>query len=178
MNPYLTILLALFLILSGCSQSDKPSAAEESQTEVASASTAEATAAPGVDISSIELIDLAGNPISWESLRGKKVFLNFWATWCKPCIIEMPSMHEAAQQLGDDFVFLAASYEEMKKIQAFADQRDFNFQFVHTKTPLEMLNIYSIPTTFLINGEGELVETVIGSRPWDTAETIDQLKNL
>ena len=87
-------------------------------------------------------------------------------------------MQQASEQLGEDYVFLAASYEELDKIKTFAGQRDFSFQFVHTKTPLENLNIYSIPTTFLINEEGELVETVIGSRPWNQSETINHLKNL
>lgn len=176
MNHYFNLLISLLLVFTGCSQSETSSA--QSEAKISEETVTEAVAAPEIDVSTIELIDLEGNPITWESLRGKKVFLNFWATWCKPCIVEMPSMHKASEQLGDDFVFLAASYEELDKIQAFAGHRDFNFQFIHSKTPFDALNIYSIPTTFLINEEGELVETVVGSRPWDEAETINRLKAL
>jgi thiol-disulfide isomerase/thioredoxin len=173
MKNYFFILFALFA-LAACSSPDRSSA----QTAVDDAPVIETMAAAEIDITTIELTDLEGNPIGWESLKGKKVFLNFWATWCKPCIIEMPSMHEAAEQLGEDYVFLAASYEELDKIKKFAEKRDFAFQFVHTKTPIQDLQIRSLPTTFLINSEGELVETVIGSREWNETEAMDQLKAL
>ncbi len=173
MKSFLLIPFALFALVA-CSSSDRSSA----QTAVDDMPVTEMVAAPEIDIPAIELTDLQGNPIGWESLEGKKVFLNFWATWCKPCIVEMPSMHEAAEQLGEDFVFLAASYEDLEKIKKFADKRDFAFQFVHTKTPIQDLQIRSLPTTFLINSEGELVETVIGSREWNETEAMDQLKAL
>ena len=172
MKNYFFTLIALFM-LAGCSSPDRSSP----QTAVDDTPVTEVVASE-IDISAIELTDLEGNPIEWESLAGKKVFLNFWATWCKPCIIEMPSMHEAAGQLGEDYVFLAASYEDLEKIKKFADNRDFDFQFVHTKTPIQDLQIRSLPTTFLINSEGELVETVVGSREWNEAEAISQLKSI
>jgi len=171
---YYTITLFSWILLAGCSSPE----ATSSQTSTDEKAIAQTVANDEVDITAIELTDLEGNPISWEKLKGKKIFLNFWATWCKPCIIEMPSMSEAAAQLGDDYVFLAASYEELSKIQKFAEKRDFTFQFVHTKTPIEDLDIYSLPTTFLINSEGELVKTVIGSREWNQPEAMNQLKAL
>lgn len=171
---YYTITLFSWLFLVGCSSPENIS----SQTEVSEEIETQMVANTEVDITSIELVDLEGNPISWETMKGKKVFLNFWATWCKPCIVEMPSMSEAAEQLGEDYVFLAASYEDLAKIQKFAEKQDFTFQFVHTKTPIESLNIYSLPTTFLINSSGELVETVIGSQEWNQTEAMNQLKAL
>lgn len=132
-----------------------------------------------LEVSTIELVDLQGNPVEWEDFRGKTVFLNFWATWCRPCIMEMPSMDQAYQSLKDeDFVFLAASYEEPGKIKSFQENRDFSFLFVHVRTSLESLNIYSIPTTFIINKEGELVETIVGSRQWNTPEMLNKLKQM
>jgi thiol-disulfide isomerase/thioredoxin len=66
----------------------------------------------------IKLADLDGKEISLASLKGKTVFLNFWATWCKPCVKEMPSMDKAYKELqGDDFVFLAASDEGIERIR-------------------------------------------------------------
>lgn len=172
MNLY--FLAALLVFFAGCSSPDSSS----TQTEVNEEAAVEMASTSEIDITAIELLDLEGNPISWESLKGKKVFLNFWATWCKPCIVEMPSMHQAAEQLGDGYVFLAASYEDLGKIQKFVQSRDFAFQFVHSKTSLDNLNIHSLPTTFLINAEGELVESVVGSREWNQPETMDKLKAL
>ncbi|WKN40774.1 TlpA family protein disulfide reductase [Tunicatimonas pelagia] len=171
---YYTITLLSWLFLAGCSSPENASY----QIEVSEENSTQTVADTEVDITAIELLDLDGNPISWEALKGKKVFLNFWATWCKPCIIEMPSISEAAEQLGEEYVFLVASYEDLAKIQKFTEKRDFTFQFVHTKTPIENLNIYSLPTTFLINSAGELVETVIGSKEWNDAEAMNQLKAL
>lgn len=132
-----------------------------------------------MSIAAIDLVDLQGNPVNWKDLRGKTVFLNFWATWCKPCIVEMPSMDEAYQSLQDEnFVFLAASYEEPEKIKNFQEKQNFSFQFVHVKNSLESLSIYSIPTTFIISKEGELVETVVGSRQWDDPEILNKLKQM
>lgn len=172
MDLYLVTFLLIFSV--GCSSPDSSSA----QTEIDEEIVTETVVALEIDVEAIELLDLEGNPVSWESLKGKKVFLNFWATWCKPCIVEMPSMHQAAEQLGDDYVFLAASYEDLSKIQKFVQSRDFAFQFVHSKTSLDNLNIYSLPTTFLINAEGKLVETVVGSREWNEPEAMDKLKAL
>ncbi|MEM9832098.1 MAG: TlpA disulfide reductase family protein [Bacteroidota bacterium] len=172
MNYLISLLVSLFL--AGCSSPDNASGQEQ----VRQASVAPAVTNEEVDITSIELLDLEGNLIPWEKLKGKKVFLNFWATWCKPCILEMPSMSEAAQQLGEEYVFLAASYEDLDKIRKFTEKRDFDFQFVHTKTPIESLNVYSLPTTFLINSRGELAETVVGSQEWNEPEALNQLKSL
>ena len=172
MNYLISLLLGLFL--TGCSSPDSASRQEQ----IREAAVAPAVADEEVDIISIELLDLEGKPISWEKFKGKKVFLNFWATWCKPCILEMPSMSKAAQQLGEEYVFLAASYEDLDKIRKFTEKRDFDFQFVHTKTPIESLNIYSLPTTFLINSQSELVETVIGCQEWNEPEPMNQLKSL
>lgn len=132
-----------------------------------------------INVSAIELVDLEGNPIRWEDLKGKTIFLNFWATWCKPCIMEMPSMDKAYQALKEeDFIFMAASYEEPEKIRSFREKQEFSFPLVHMKTSLEALNIYSIPTTFIINKEGELARIVVGSRQWDAPETLNELKQM
>lgn len=127
----------------------------------------------------IKLVDLNGNEINLESLKGKTIFLNFWATWCKPCIKEMPSMDKAYDQLkGDNFVFLAASDESMKKINKFVAQQDFSFQFVQIQGDIFNLDIKALPTTFIINPEGQIVYNEIGARDWHAQANIDMLLNL
>lgn len=164
-----TLIFSVIWLLLSCSNPKQEQAQEAEKTKEDDQ----------VNISAIELTDLEGNPVHWEDLKGKKVFLNFWATWCRPCIIEMPSMDKAYQALKDEnFVFLAASYEAPEKIRNFQEKQDFSFPFVHTKTSLEELNIHSIPTTFIINKEGELVKTVVGSREWDTPEMLNELKQI
>lgn len=125
----------------------------------------------------LELIDLEGNTIALDELEGKAVFLNLWATWCRPCIAEMPSIEEAYRELKDDgYVFLAASYEDPEKIREFASKQDFTFPFVHLKTDMQALGVQSIPTTYIYNESGEVVARIIGSREWDSPEIMAKLE--
>ena len=68
---------------------------------------------------------LSGEEFMLDKYKGKKIIVNVWATWCGPCIKEMPSMNEAFQELKeDDWVFVAASYEELDLIKRFKNSRE------------------------------------------------------
>src|SRR5688572_28323491 len=79
----------------------------------------------------VKLTDLDGQPISLDQFKGKTIFLNFWATWCKPCIREMTSI-DSAQKLisGKGVVFLLASDETPEQIREFKAYYQFNLNFV------------------------------------------------
>lgn len=130
-------------------------------------------------VSSIELVDLEGQAINLDDYQGKTVFLNFWATWCRPCIAEMPSIVRAQEQLAkDNYVFLLASDESAKKITRFKDLQDFPLNFVKLESGFMNLGIASIPTTFIIDWKGEIVMDHVGSLAWDSPEMIEKLKGL
>jgi len=125
------------------------------------------------------LTDLDGNTIELSSLNGKTVFLNFWATWCKPCIAEMPSIERAQEILkGDSVVFLLASNESLEKIQKFKKKQDFNLNFIQLTSPLENLDILALPTTHIIDPSGETVFAEMGGREWDSEENIELIKKI
>jgi thiol-disulfide isomerase/thioredoxin len=125
----------------------------------------------------LEMTDLRGDPISLDEYRGQAVFLNLWATWCKPCLMEMPAIEAAYNELKDEgFVFLAASYEEPEKIAAFADKQDYTFPFVHLATDMQELGVQSIPTTYIYNQDGEVVARIIGTREWDDEAVLAKLR--
>lgn len=127
----------------------------------------------------IDLVDLEGKPINIENFKGKTVFLNYWATWCKPCLAEMPDMDRAANELADeDFVFLAASDENIEKIKKFAEKYEYSFRFVQSKTSVFDLELSALPTTWIINSKGELVFNEVGARKWDSEEELDNLRKL
>ncbi len=101
------------------------------------------------DIDKIELTELNGDKITMDDYRGKTVFVNFWATWCGPCIKEMPSIDEAHTALNDqDVVFLVASNEEVEVIEAFRKNRSFKLHYVRVLNP-EQLKIPALPTTYI-----------------------------
>ncbi len=116
------------------------------------------------------LKDLDGNQVSLRDFRGKVIFLNFWATWCPPCRLEMPTMERLHVELNDQgLVILAVNYREgPEKIQAFLKQHDLTFTaLVDEKAEVfELYKAWSLPTTYLVNRDGEIVGKVIGYRDW------------
>lgn len=116
------------------------------------------------------LKDLHGNPISLRDLRGKVVFLNFWATWCPPCRLEMPTMEELHSEFGGQgLVILAINFREgPEEIDRFFKQRRLTFTTLldGEGKAFESYQAWSLPTTYLINKSGEIVGKVIGYRDW------------
>lgn len=125
-----------------------------------------------IKLESIKLMDLSGEEIDISEFRNKTVFVNFWATWCKPCIQEMPTIEAAQDELKDkDVIFLLASNESLEHIKRFKEQRKFQFRYVRVQN-LEELDIQALPTTYIFSPEGKLVFSEAGFRKWDTAENI------
>lgn len=132
---------------------------------------------PGITLSSIQLSNLDGASFSLEQFKGKTVFLNFWATWCKPCLQEMPSIKSAIEKINNkDIVFLFASDETVEQIENFKNKNDYNFNYVKAGN-MEELNIMALPTTFIFDKSGNLVFNEMGFRKWEEKENIDLILN-
>jgi len=160
----LSLLVVGIFILSGCSKSEQ----EDNSTDL-----------PEKLVDRIELVDLEGNRIDMASFKGKTVFLNFWATWCRPCIAEMPDIDSAAKLLSEEnFVFLAASDEDLAKIKEFADGLNYSFQFVRSNRSVFDMDIMALPTTFIINPKGEIVYNEVGARKWNSEAELNKLRQL
>lgn len=127
----------------------------------------------------IQLADLDGNSIDLSDYKGKTIILNVWATWCKPCIKELPSMEVLQANLEPaDYVLLFASDEEVGRINKFIGQYNYDLNFISLKSSPESLGIASLPTTFIIDGSGELLVTESGSKDWGSPESIEEIKKL
>lgn len=128
--------------------------------------------------SQIELTDLDGKEVDLTKFEGKTIFVNFWATWCKPCIQEMPSIAALKTQLtGQNIEFFFASDEEIGKIQKFMESRKMVLNFVRVENP-ESLGIQALPTTFIFDGEGNMVFSEVGFRKWDEPATVEMVSKL
>jgi thiol-disulfide isomerase/thioredoxin len=124
------------------------------------------------ELDKIDLQTLDGNPINMDDFKNKTVFINFWATWCKPCIQEMPTIAKAQELLKDkNVVFLFPSNESVDLIEGFKERRNFDFNYVQVQN-LEALNIMALPTTYIINPKGELIFSEAGFRDWSTDENL------
>ena len=126
--------------------------------------------------------DANGKTASTADLRGKVVFINFWASWCPPCRAEMPSLEKLYQQLKDDnrFVFLFINEDEDKnKAIRYLEKNHFTMPLFYTSGTVPP-EIYTgnLPTTIVLNKEGKIVLKHKGMAGYDSKGFIQQLKGL
>ncbi len=112
--------------------------------------------------------DAEGNEVKLSDFIGKPIILNFWASWCFPCITEMPHFNTKYQEYGDQIQFLMVNVtaaDTMEEAQALLEQRGFEFPvlFDMDGDAMTVYKVSSIPVTYLINSEGIIIEEVVGS---------------
>jgi thiol-disulfide isomerase/thioredoxin len=161
-------------------------------TGIRNASVAEPATTPSVNAHSAEaaegvgagfnMKDLNGNTVAFESLKGKVIFLNIWATWCPPCIAEMPNIQSLYEKVGSDkiaFVMLSVDEGGSGKVKKFIDRKGFTFPVYlpATQLPREFYS-QAIPTTFIISPEGKIVARQEGMAEYDTKEVREFLQKL
>lgn len=162
-NLLKTLIIPAFLLL-GCNGKNKSKLTDEFKS--------------GEQALNLQLTDLNNKAVRLEDYKGKTVFINFWATWCKPCIEEMPSIEKAQARISDkETVFLFASSESIEEIKEFRNNHSYEFNYVHLEKG-EQLNLQALPTTFIINPKGILVFSEMGSRNWDDSTNINLIKNI
>lgn len=123
--------------------------------------------------------DLEGRSIALADYQGNRVLLNYWATWCRPCIEEMPALVKLQKHLAEEnYVFLFASDQSVKKIRDFKVTRGFDFQYIKYNGALAEQQISALPVTLIYNEVGEQVARFDGGVQWDSPEMIEQLKEL
>ncbi len=126
-------------------------------------------------VDKIRLADLENISINLKEYQGKTIFINFWATWCKPCIKEMPSILKAQNILqNENIIFLLASNESAEQIEDFRKTNGYKFNFVRIENS-EEINVQALPTTFIFNRKGDLVFSETGSRKWNEKNNIDSI---
>lgn len=124
------------------------------------------------------LEDLNGNVTNLADHKGKVVFLNLWATWCPPCIAEMPniqSLHNKVDTAKISFVMLSMD-REMSKVERFIDKKGYTFPVYMPKSRMpQAFKTNSIPVTFVISPEGKLVSKHEGMGNYDKKSFIKML---
>ncbi len=131
---------------------------------------------------SVSFQDGNGKVIALNELEGKVVFINFWATWCPPCIQEMPSIQKLKDEFkdNDNLVFMLVDVDgKHEQAQAFMDQRklDLPVFIPHSKIPTEFLG-NAIPTTIILDKKGAIAARVEGGRDYSMPEVINGIREL
>lgn len=122
-----------------------------------------------------------GRSVTLSQFRGKPVVLNFWATWCPPCVEEIPSMVQLQKQLGDKVVILAVSTDVdedaytnfvAKHMQGMTTIRDGK------NMSNRLYGTYAFPESFVIDRNGVIRRKFIGAVNWTSPEIVDYLNQL
>ncbi len=125
---------------------------------------------------------LEGERVSLKDYRGKVIFLNFWATWCGPCRMEMPSMEKLWQDFKEeDFLILAVNIqEESKLVSSFMKEMNLSFPVLLDEkgSVARSYGIRGIPTTLFLNPKGETIGTAVGARDWASEESFRLIREL
>jgi thiol-disulfide isomerase/thioredoxin len=111
--------------------------------------------------------DVDGRSHQFSEYRGKWVIVNYWATYCGPCVAELPALNSIAKRNKGNVVVLGMEAGETPtgELKQFAAQRNLSYPIVPTQdsTMFAMGLIYGVPTTFIVNPEGKIVDTHMGA---------------
>jgi peroxiredoxin len=127
----------------------------------------------GTEAIAFELPSTDGKSTKLSDFRGKVVFLNFWATWCKPCEAEMPSMQALYDSLPKDkFEIVAVSVDNESRdvVKKYTDNLGLTFTILHDKRGKvkEKYKTTGVPETFILDQNGIVAERVVGERNWSS----------
>ena len=140
--------------------------------EAAESAEPELVAAPDFTV-----YDKEGNPVQLYDYTGKPLVLNFWASWCGPCQMEMPHFEDKYQELGEEVQFLMVnmtdgSRETVDSASAFIEQQGYTFPVLYDTDSDAALTYgaYSLPTTYFIDADGYAVARATGAIDADTLQ--------
>ena len=124
-------------------------------------------------------VDLQENNLDLSVYKKGKTVVSYWATWCAPCIKEMPGIKKAEEILEEyGYTFLLVSDETLDEISDFKNEWNFDLNFLKSTKSFETLGVYAMPTSYIFDENGKIVETIVGAVEWDSKEMIDKLKML
>jgi thiol-disulfide isomerase/thioredoxin len=124
--------------------------------------------------------DLSGQPAPFSNFKGKTVFLNIWATWCGPCVTEMPSIARLAgnpRLEGKNIQFVCVSTDEdLDSVRLFVADKKWPMTILHARSLPPIFTTDGIPATFIIAPDGRIVAAQVGSSDWDNAQVVQLLE--
>lgn len=131
---------------------------------------------------SLVLRDVEGRMHDLKSYRGKVVLLNFWASWCEPCLQEMPSLEDLERRMqGKPFTVLAVNFAESEeRVAAFLNNYDIRLRVLFDKdmAASKRWNARILPATFLIGADGQIRYSLLGEADWTSPPLLGAVEKL
>lgn len=179
---YPIMLIFALLLLVGCAST--PAESTPAQAERTPETQAELTAEPQTNADSFPAPDftltaLDGTSYTLSALRGKWVLINWWATWCGPCVTEMPYLQRIAAERAAQLIVLGVNLSESREqVEAFASQNGISFPLLLNPADATVIDylVTGLPQTLLVNPDGDIVARQFGVIVPQTFEsTLDAL---
>lgn len=131
--------------------------------------------APDTDFTSLKFENVEGEKTTVSDYYGTPILLNFWQTWCGPCIQELPLFNKMVKN-WEELSIIVVTHEDFSKWEKYV-ARYPNIKFVQMEQNISEFGITNFPTTYLLNNIGEVVYSKVGIRDWNENATILELKN-
>ena len=132
--------------------------------------------APDLEIASLELVTLDGQPASLSQYQGKNVLLSFFATWCGPCHAEIDDLERLRPELEQHgFALVHVSDEEVAQIEAFKQKNPSGITFYQSISPLDKIGIHTFPIHYVLSKAGETKLKQTNALDWDNPEIVQKL---
>ncbi|MAU16921.1 MAG: thiol-disulfide oxidoreductase [Muricauda sp.] len=118
------------------------------------------------------LVELDGGQTNLQSHKGEVILINVWATWCPPCVAELPGFVELYEDYKDKATFMFVANDEKQKVEAFLDKKGYGLPvyFQGSASPQE-LESNSIPVTYILDKQGNIVVDKTGAANWNSEKT-------
>jgi thiol-disulfide isomerase/thioredoxin len=134
---------------------------------------------PSIDLPTIALTDLSGHPVSLQSFAGRPLFVNFFATWCGPCIRELPELADLKSKLADQKLQIICICDEpVTKLQSIQNRFDGRLIILHSEKSFHDMGIYTYPTNYIYNSRGLKVYEQVNPEDWESTEVIGRMRKI
>jgi thiol-disulfide isomerase/thioredoxin len=157
--------LALMVAVSACDSRSAPPDGSGPQDGTDESVTVQLLREP-LDVEPFTVTDLSGRQLSSADWKGKVVLVNFWATWCPPCLAEIPDLIALQNKYRDQLVVVGISEDEISPevVKQFADERKINYPIAMTTPALQerFTGIVALPTTFVLDPDGRIAYKRVG----------------
>jgi thiol-disulfide isomerase/thioredoxin len=167
------IIASTFFALAFASCSNNQKEESKAPTNDQQNTTDSNTASANTLLPSFSIQDINGNVVNLQTLKGKKLFVNLWASWCGPCKREIPSIEKLSKSIDNSKVqFLLISMDDRFEFaKKYFSSKGYKLPIYYpTENPPALFNVQGIPATFIFNENGELIKRIDGSENYDTKE--------
>lgn len=172
------ILIGVFLVIMLIPQTRQPIQVFIQRMIAFSPSTIDEDQQQTLENYSLKMENPTGEMVNMVDFENEVIILNFWATWCPPCIAEMPDFAKVYADYKDKVNFLFITQDEWDKVDAFEAKREFGLPYYRLVQPNEALDYRQLPTTYVIDKNGKIVIKKVGVADWNAASFRNKLDEL